>query len=191
MPRYLTLIVAFALASAGTVFAQSKAVDKTGQQFLTEMDLDLLVDSTVTQLLEAPVLEGGERRLAMFRLRNKTKDHVDGMSILERIGTELIRSQAAIVVERQRLVDIAREQALSQTLSKRRDGIAAGKLAGADYLLEGQLTEVSKKAGTKKQIYYALNLKMIDVHSSEVVFATAAEVKKKAKRSLTDILGVK
>ena len=191
MPRRSVYLAAVALAAGVVASAQQGAVDKSGYQFLTEQDIDLLVESSTTQLLGAPMLGGGDKRLAMLNLRNKTKDHIDGLSILERIGTQLIRSQTVTVVERQRLVEIAREQALSESLSKRSDGIQAGKLAGADYLLEGQITEISKKAGTKKQIYYALNLRMIDVRTSEVVFATEAEVKKKSQRSLTDFLGVK
>lgn len=191
MPRYVVMLVlaALLLPTWRHVECKDEVLDRTGQKFITQTDVNLLVTEVVNKLVQSKALHGAEKRIALFRLRNKTKDHLDTRAILNQIGHRILLSKSATIVERERLEAIAKEQALTQTLSKRSHAIKSGMIANADYVIDGQISEDSKKRGGKKHVRLFMNVKLIDVATSEVVASEGAEISKEAKRSLFERVG--
>ena len=191
MPRYalMLLLSGLLLAVQHDIESKDEVLDRTGQKFITRTDIDLLVTEIVNKLVQSKALQGSDKRIALFRLRNKTKDHLDTRAILNQIGHRILLSKTATIVDRERLEAIAKEQALTQTLSKRRHAIKSGLIAKADFVMDGHISEDSKKRGGKKHVRLFINVKLIDVATSEVVASEEAEVSKLAKRSLFERFG--
>ena len=189
----MMLIIAIAILTSVEVFAREDGVDKSGNQYITQQDLDILVNNVTQKILVAEAMKDSNQVVALFRIRNKTTDHLDTKAILNQIGNKLVISKKVRVVDRDALDEIAKEQAISESLSKKRDAIAVGEIARADFLIHGELAEISKDQTLDKFIYLNLVIKLTDVSTSEDVFSTEAEVKKKMRKELnkTGIFGKK
>jgi len=149
-------------------------------------DLQLIGRKAVDDLLKRNVLPD-EKKPALYvaRIRNRTDEHVNAEAISEYIAVRMDMSGKVQLVEYSK----AKEEAVRQlefqqgafvdpTTAKQ-----VGKMVGADYFLQGELTNISVKAGWKKGQYFLFTLTLVEIETLKS-WKTQVEVQKVTKRGL-------
>jgi len=154
----------------------------------TDTDLKMLTEKMVMSLSEADLPEAGEKpTLAFLYIGNRTSQHIDTEGISDKIMVQLVKLGKFRVVDRELLMQQAQEAALVG--SQRIDvagAVKLGGLVGADYFLTGDLFSIEKVGASKELKYYNLTMRLVDVKTSEIVWAEEKEIKKSASRGWYD-----
>jgi curli biogenesis system outer membrane secretion channel CsgG len=146
-----------------------------------------------------PAFTGPKKRIAVIKFENKVKNpSVDksweiGEGLAEMLTTELFKTNRFILVERAAFADIVKEQELGQTgLVQQATASKTGQALGAQILIMGAITEFKYEAeggsgGIKfsglslglsaKNAHVAIDLRMIDANTGQVIEAHRAEGK--------------
>lgn len=95
---------------------------------------------------------GPKQVVAVLPFDNRVKDIPQswnlGGGLAEILITELLESDRFLLVERDSIQDIVREQELSMSgLVRQENAVAAGNLAGAQFMIKGAITEFNAEAG--------------------------------------------
>ena len=136
-------------------------------------------------------LAQGKLRIAVTAFENKVKmpwwdaSWRIGEGLAEMLTTELMRTGRFIVVERQGLGDVVREQELGQSgLMRRETAAPTGQLLGAQVVVRGAITEFEARSsgagagvrsrdvafeGKYQSAHVALDLRLIDASSGQVM----------------------
>ncbi|MCD6255737.1 MAG: hypothetical protein J7J44_05630 [Deltaproteobacteria bacterium] len=145
-----------------------------------------------------PPYQGPKARIAVarFDVRAAKASQAIGDGLRDMLATALVQSQRFSVVERQELGAIMKEQELSATGAVERGArVSRGKIKGADLLIVGSVTEFEPGAsgtrggiggggwipaiaaigGAVKKAHLAIDIRIIDSATSEVVAATKIE----------------
>lgn len=132
-------------------------------------------------------------RLGVVKFVSRTEGVTDKQA--EAIGDEFSRmlanSKAIILLERYRLDDVLREHHMTQE-GRIKDGeaVVLGKIAGCRYMLMGAVTGLETKdtervfvgiEDTEREVYATIDVRIIDVQTSEVVasFSETGRVSRK------------
>jgi uncharacterized protein (TIGR02722 family) len=195
MPSYrsraewgLVLLALFALACA----ACSKRVeygDPTATETLTidfgSTDLQMIAEKMVRSLLSSPTVQMGNRPVILVGgLRNKTDEHIDTKAITDKIRTTLVRSGEVRFV-----ADEVREEVIRELKYQTDSGYVdpetrkrIGKLVGVGYLLMGEITSIRKKSGRETDLYFKINLNLVEIETGLIRWADEKEIRKGQKR---------
>ncbi|MEC9489923.1 MAG: CsgG/HfaB family protein [Halanaerobiales bacterium] len=160
--------------------------------------------TTATQLLASLPEPQKKPRIAIYRIADKTgKIDEDGSRVLTQGATDMMitalkRSRQFKVLDRTRLGNFMNEQQLKkEDRLAPGEGPTLGKLSGADYIIEGAITEyqIDKKsggfgltiAGTGGTKQYAiastaLDIRLVDTTTGEVVWSTSLKDKIKGQK---------
>jgi uncharacterized protein (TIGR02722 family) len=120
-------------------------------------------------------------------IKNKTSEHIDTESITDTISTQLLNSGKF------RFVDIDRVEAVRKQLNfqnndelvNQSSAIQFGQMVGAQYMLYGNLSSIVKSAGSDKDVYYKMTMRLMDLSSGLIEWADETEIRKeKSKRFL-------
>lgn len=165
----------------------------------TEAEVTSGEDSPGIQDKQGEAYDGPKARIAVARFTDKTgkgwwtASIGDGMA--DQLTTELFNTNRYIVLERQTLNDVLREQDLGASGRIRRDTAAPiGEIEGAELLIVGAVTEFEGNAsgaqgsgagarkgilgaitGGFKRAHMAIDLRVIDAKTSRVLAATSVE----------------
>jgi curli biogenesis system outer membrane secretion channel CsgG len=136
-------------------------------------------------------LAQGKLRIAVTAFENKVRmpwwdtSWRIGEGLAEMLTTELMRTDRFIVVERQALGDVVREQELGQSgLTRRETAAPTGQVLGAQVVVRGAVTEFEARSsgggagvrsrdvafeGKFQSAHVALDLRLIDTSSGQVI----------------------
>ncbi len=149
----------------------------TDLQMIAKKMTGSLLTSSFFKTKNNPVIQ-------VSRLRNKTDEHIDTKTITNKIRTTLLQSGKIRFVAGEVRDEIIREleyQAESgyvdKTSCKR-----LGQQIGADYFLTGELTSIRKKAGRKTDLYFKINMNLVDLETGLICWAEEKEIRKAQKR---------
>jgi curli biogenesis system outer membrane secretion channel CsgG len=139
----------------------------------------------------APAADSSKPRIAVLEFKNKADNqwwwHGGAQAAQDVFVTELVKSGRFRVVEREQLAALMAEKNLA--LSGDVDpstAVKAGKLLGVKYLLTGAVTEYGAQetgahgayrvgfSGSKKTFTAAMNARIIDTDTGEIVWADEA-----------------
>jgi uncharacterized protein (TIGR02722 family) len=150
----------------------------------TDTDMKLLTEKMVQSLSEAEVSgSDGKPVLAFLRIGNRTSQHIDTEGIADKIMVQLVKLGKFRVVDRELLRKQAQEIALVETQRIDVGGaVRLGSLVGADYFLTGDLFSIEKESPSKELKYYNLTMRLVDVRTSEIVWAEEKEIKKTSSK---------
>jgi len=137
------------------------------------------------------VQAANKARIAVMDFDNKTP-HGGwrvGHGASDMLATALVKKTKFAVIERDKLASIIKEQNLNNNPDRFEPSTAAaiGKLLGAQYVVTGAVTEygLSKAGGSglgvsvkKKSYSAAVDIRVVDVNTGEIVFAEDASVTK-------------
>jgi curli biogenesis system outer membrane secretion channel CsgG len=100
----------------------------------------------------APAYHGPKQTISVLEFDNKVLGVYGsaalGEGMTEILTTELVRSDRFVVVDRQDLRGIVKEQELAMTgLVNEQTGVQTGQMAGAQFFIKGAVTEFNPQAG--------------------------------------------
>ena len=62
--------------------------------------------------------------------------------------------------------------------------IQFGKMVGAQYMLYGNLSSIVKNAGSDKDVYYKMTMRLMDLETGLIEWADETEIRKQQEKSL-------
>ena len=181
---FATLIVAISIMGCGSgssVYVREDTVTKT--MTYNDTDLKQLAEQMVSSLLRSDeVRSGAKPKIWVMDIKNATSEYIDGQGILDKISVALIKSGKVRLVDRSILEKIAHEK-MRVDLSRIdvEDAVKLGKVAGADYVLTGNLMSIEQKDSgmftDKKMVYYKFTMRLVGM-DSEIAWMEEKELKK-------------
>ncbi|MCE1169969.1 penicillin-binding protein activator LpoB [Azovibrio restrictus] len=174
-------------AGDGSVsYGDAKAVE-TVTTDLGSTDIQMIAEKMTQSLLQTPEVQTAikKRQLLMASpVQNKTSEYFDTRLITDTILTQLQKNGVKYVIggeDMQNQVDELRRQNQSG-LYKKSKSAKVGNMEGAKYRLDGSISSIVKKGSTVKDVYYKMNLRLIEIETGIVEWSDEKEIRKSAKR---------
>lgn len=126
-----------------------------------------MVDSMMMSGSVAAITRDQRPIVFVERIKNKTSEHIDTESITDTISTKMLNSGKFRFVDMDR-VESVREQLNFQNtdeLVNQSTAIQFGKMVGAQYMLYGNLSSIVKNAGSDKDVYYKMTMRLMDLET--------------------------
>ena len=153
-------------------------------------DLQMIANQMVDDLLTFPpvVQLTQERRPVVFvdHVQNRTTEHIDTESVTDSIRTRLIQSGKFRFVD-MKVVERVRQQFDFQLESGMVDPateVTMGRQVGAEFMLYGALTSITKRSGKTQDVYYKFTLNLMNLESGIIEWSSEKEIRKTRSRSL-------
>ncbi len=153
-----------------------------------EADMQQMADTIIRAMVACPYVAHAQKPplVIVERIANRTEEHIDTVSLTDKIRTALIQSGKV------RFIDKEARQTLNEEYDYNAGGnvdpIQAkkrGKQIGADYILSGALATNIQQVGNDKIIYYKLTVNLTNLESSTIDCTEEREIRKKyRKRSI-------
>jgi len=174
------------VSSGNVQYGDSKAVESVTNEF-GSTDLQTIAETMARSLLQSrPVVQSAKPPLVTVSdVKNKTGEYIDTRSITDSIKTQLLKSGAV-----QFAVDIENMQGQTDELIrqnqtglyKKSTSKKIGKMEGADYRIEGNITSIVKKTRDIKDVYYKFTLSLVNVESGVLAWMDEKEIRKTSAR---------
>lgn len=145
-----------------------------------------MVDSMMMSGSVAAITRDQRPIVFVERIKNKTSEHIDTESITDTISTKMLNSGKFRFVDMDR-VESVREQLNFQNtdeLVNQSTAIQFGKMVGAEYMLYGNLSSIVKNAGSDKDVYYKMTMRLMDLETGLIEWADETEIRKAQSKSL-------
>lgn len=149
-------------------------------------DLQILAEKMVGSMLSSDVLSN-KPTITVSTMRNKTSEYIDVNNIVNSIQTQLIKSgQVRFVRSTQEMQDSVDELSRQNESGYYNPDTTAriGKMIGAQYMLEGELTSINKyDKGKRRQpditdVYYKFTLKLVNTEQGTIDWMDEQEIRK-------------
>jgi uncharacterized protein (TIGR02722 family) len=138
-------------------------------------------------LIQHPAIQDAIRKrkvLMASPVANKTSEYFDTQLITDTILTQLQKNGVRYTIEgaaMQNQVDELRRQNQSGLYNKSKS-VKMGKMEGASMRLDGSVSSIVKRSSSAKDVYYKINLRLIDIETGIVEWSDEKEIRKSAKR---------
>ncbi|WPC73160.1 penicillin-binding protein activator LpoB [Vibrio porteresiae] len=145
-----------------------------------------MVDSMMMSGSVAAITHDKRPIVFVERIKNKTSEHIDTESITDSISTKMLNSGKFRFVDMDR-VESVRQQLKFQNndeLVDQNSAIQFGKMVGAQYMLYGNLSSIVKNAGSDKDVYYKMTMRLMDLKTGLIEWADETEIRKQEQKSL-------
>ncbi|ELF5324976.1 penicillin-binding protein activator LpoB [Vibrio cholerae] len=145
-----------------------------------------MVDSMMMSGSVSAITREGRPIVFVERIKNKTSEHIDTESITDTISTKMLNSGKFRFVDMDR-VEAVRDQLNFQNndeLVNQSTAIQFGKMVGAQYMLYGNLSSIVKNAGSDKDVYYKMTMRLMDLQTGLIEWADETEIRKQQSKSL-------
>jgi uncharacterized protein (TIGR02722 family) len=180
------LCAAIALSGCAekTRYGDARGVETVTNQF-GSTDLQMIAESMTRSMLNTPIVTGGERPIMTVQeVKNKTSEYIDTRSITDSIRTELqksgrVRFAVDAAAMDQQVEELKRQQSDYYDAKK---SVQTGKMVGAAYRLEGNITSIVKEAKDVKDVFYKFNLQMWNVQTGLLEWGDDKEIRKTTSR---------
>lgn len=181
------LLACLMVACATTTYVRPDEVTEWDAGY-TDTDLKILTEKMVMSLGRVDLPESeGKPALAFLQIGNRTSQHIDTEGISGKIMVALVKLGRFRVLDREILKQQAMEIALVANQRIDVEGaVRLGSVAGADYFLTGDLFSIEKESASKELKYYNLTMRLVDIHTSEIVWAEEKEIKKSSSKGWFD-----
>lgn len=179
-------------SSGPRAFTKGEYDDPTRVELLddkyNETDLQQMADTMTKSIVACSYVANAPKPpiVAVERVVNRTEEHIDTVSLTDKIRTALIKSGKVRFINKEERSTLEDEYkynesgAVSGPTQKKR-----GKQIGADYILSGNLVTNIQEVGSDKVIYYKLTINLTNTESSTIDCTEEREIRKKyRKRSI-------
>jgi uncharacterized protein (TIGR02722 family) len=183
--RLTAVTLAAGLALAGCAKEQVRYGDARGVETVTNQfgstDLQMIAASMTRSLLQAPVVVSSNLPIVTVQeVKNKTSEYIDTRAITDSIRVELqksgkVRFAVDAAAMEQQVEELERQQS---ELYEREKAVEMGRMTGAQYRLEGNITSIVKQAKDVKDVYYKFNLQMWNVRNGLLEWSDEQEIRK-------------
>lgn len=198
-PRRLALLASLAVlvtagcqttspttGTPGISYGDAKAVE-TVTTDLGSTDIQMISEKMTQGLIQTPEIQTliKKRQLMMASpVQNKTSEYFDTKLITDTVLTQLQKNGVRYVIEAdnmQNQTDELRRQNQSGLYAKNKS-VKMGKMQGAQYRLDGSISSIVKKGSNIKDVYYKMNLRLIEIETGIVEWSDEKDIRKTAKR---------
>ncbi|MDR2031539.1 MAG: penicillin-binding protein activator LpoB [Azoarcus sp.] len=167
---------------SGIQYGDARAVE-TITTDLGSTDIQTISEKMTQSLLQTPLLRDIIRQRGLLMaspVENKTSEYFDTKLITDTILAQLQKNGVRYVIagdEMQNQVDELRRQNQSG-LYKRDSRAKAGNMQGAQYRLDGSVSSITKRGAGIKDVYYKINMRLIEIESGVVEWSDEKEIRK-------------
>ena len=161
-------------------YGDAKGVEAVTNQF-GSTDLQMIAESMTRSLLNSQVVTSADRPVMTVQdVRNKTSEYIDTQAITDSIRTELqksgrVRFAVDSAAMQQQVEELKRQQS---ELYDKNKAARIGKMVGAVYRLEGNITSIVKQANDVKDVYYKFNLQLWNIDNGLMEWGDEKEIRK-------------
>jgi hypothetical protein len=173
-------------SSSGVTYGDAKAVE-TVTTDLGSTDIQMISEKMTSSLIQHPVVQDliRKRQLLMSSpVKNKTSEYFDTRLITDTVLMQLQKNGVRYVIageDMQNQTDELRRQSQSGLYDKSKS-VKVGKMQGAKYRLDGSISSIVKRSSDVKDVYYKMNLQLIEIESGIVEWSDEKDIRKSAKR---------
>lgn len=170
----------------GVSYGDAKAVE-TVTTDLGSTDIQMISEKMTQGLIQTPEIQAliKKRQLLMASpVQNKTSEYFDTKLITDTILTQLQKNGVRYTIEAdnmQNQVDELRRQNQTGLYDKSKT-VKMGKMQGAKYRLDGSISSIVKRTTDLKDVYYKMNMRLIDIETGVVEWSDEKEIRKSARR---------
>ncbi|MGY0616356.1 penicillin-binding protein activator LpoB [Vibrio sp. FJH11] len=145
-----------------------------------------MVDSMMMSGSVAAITRDQRPIVFVERIKNKTSEHIDTESITDTISTQMLNSGKFRFVDMERVESVRQQLNFQNTdeLVNQSAAIQFGKMVGAQYMLYGNLSSIVKNAGSDKDVYYKMTMRLMDLETGLIEWADETEIRKAQSKSL-------
>ncbi len=145
-----------------------------------------MVDSMMMSGSVAAITRDQRPIVFVERIKNKTSEHIDTESVTDTISTKMLNSGKFRFVDMDRVESVRQQLNFQNTdeLVNQSSAIQFGKMVGAQYMLYGNLSSIVKNAGSDKDVYYKMTMRLMDLESGLIEWADETEIRKGQSKSL-------
>jgi uncharacterized protein (TIGR02722 family) len=173
-------------SSSGVSYGDSKSVE-TVTTDLGSTDIQMVAEKMTQSMIQHPVIQDviRKRQLLMASpVKNKTSEYFDTRMITDTILTQLQKNGIRYVIEgedMQNQTDELRRQNQSGLYDKSKS-VKVGKMQGAKYRIDGSVSSIVKKNADMKDVYYKVNMRLIEIETGIVEWSDEKDIRKSARR---------
>jgi uncharacterized protein (TIGR02722 family) len=188
--RLAVVTLAAGLTLAGCAKEQVRYGDEKGVETVTNQfgstDLQMIAESMTRSLLQAPVVASSNLPVVTVQeVKNKTSEYIDTRAITDTIRAELqksgkVRFAVDAAAMQQQVEELERQQS---ELYDQEQAAEMGRMIGAQYRLEGNITSIVKQAKDVKDVYYKFNLQMWNIRNGILEWSDEKEIRKTTAKS--------
>jgi penicillin-binding protein activator len=163
-----------------TRYGDARGVETVTNQF-GSTDLQTIAESMTRSLLNTPIASNGNRPIMTVQeVKNKTSEYIDTRAITDSIRVELqksgrVRFAVDAAAMDQQVEELKRQQSDYYEANKSAE---IGKMVGAAYRLEGNITSIVKEAKGVKDVYYKFNLQLWNIQNGLLEWTDEKEIRK-------------
>ncbi len=172
--------------TSGVSYGDAKAVE-TVTTDLGSTDLQMISEKMTQSLIQHPLIQDVIRKRSLLMaspVQNKTSEYFDTKQITDTVLMQLQKNGVRYVIEAdnmQNQVDELRRQNQSGLYNKSKP-VKMGKMQGAKDRLDGSISSIVKKTSDLKDVYYKMNMRLIEIETGIVEWSDEKEIRKSAKR---------
>ena len=183
------LVLALSGCGGPRAFTKGEYDDPTRVELLddkyNEADMQQMADTVIKAMVACGYVANASKPPVVIveRVANRTEEHIDTVSLTDKIRTALIKTGKVRFVNKEE----------RGTLSDEYDYNAAGNVSGhtakkrgsqigADYILSGNLVTNIQQVGNDKFIYYKLTMNLTNLETSTIDCTEDREIRKKYKK---------
>jgi len=149
-----------------------------------EADMQQMADTVIRAMVGCDYVSKAPKPpvVVVERVQNRTEEHIDTVSMTDKIRTALIKSGKVRFINKTERATLDEEYeynasgAVSGPTQKKR-----GSQVGADYILSGAIATNIQQVGSDKFIYYKLTMNLTNMESSTIDCTEERELRKKFK----------
>lgn len=179
----ITALIVLAGCQSKVQYGDATEVETVNANF-GSTDLQAITTKMVNSMLTFPpvlAITANDRPIIFVdRIKNKTSEHIDTESVTDSISNQLLRSGKFRFIDMTK-VDAVRKQLDYQNNSGMVDPSTAinfGRQIGAQYMLYGNLSSIVKQAGSTKDVYYKMTMRLMDLETGLIEWSDEKEIRK-------------
>lgn len=184
------LVLAFTASCGGPkAFTKGEYDDPTRVELLddkfNEADMQQMADTVIKAMVACGYVANAKKPPVVIveKVRNRTEEHIDTVSLTDKIRTALIKSGKV------RFVNKGERGTLDEEYEYNASGAVSGPSAkkkgsqiGADYIMSGDLATNVQQVGNDKFIYYKITMNLTNMETSTIDCVEEREVRKKFRK---------
>ncbi|WP_165399019.1 MULTISPECIES: penicillin-binding protein activator LpoB [Shewanella] len=185
----LAAVIGLSACQSKVEYGDATEVETVNENF-GSTDLQAISAKMVDSMLTFPpivAITQNERPIIFVdKIKNKTSEHIDTESITDTVSTKLLRSGKFRFIDMSK-VESVRKQLDYQNNSGMVDpstAIQFGRQIGAQYMLYGNLSSIVKEAGSTKDVYYKMTMRLMDLETGLIEWQDEKEIRKGKSKSL-------
>ena len=171
-------------------YTDATAVDTVTTDF-SSTDLQTISQNMLESLLSSPVItkaankNGGTLIVCVGDVKNNTDQHIQTTMLTNAISTKMLNSGLFQLVD-MKVMKKVKSQLKFQTKSGMVDpakAVEVGRMTGAQYMLYGDISNISQRNSDGGSVFYQMTLSMVDLKSGLIVWRNIKQIRKTANRA--------